>query len=113
STNGFEVKPVNLDAVTVTNLPILTSVKDMMRSIPHRQKGLQWLHTEVGNPMFATSFRLKNIYKVSFTNDYILKIAPLIYRVQTNGDQLHLTEFPSSAFLLRVDGSVEKVLDNR
>src|SRR5690606_20915469 len=26
STNGFEVKPVNLDAVTVTNLPILTSV---------------------------------------------------------------------------------------
>lgn len=113
STNGFAVKSVNADALTVTNLPRLTSIKDVMQSVPHRQQGYQWLHTEVGNPMFAASFRLKNIYNVSFTNDYVLKIAPLIYRVQTNGDQVYLTEFPPSTFLLRFNGSVEKVLDSR
>jgi hypothetical protein len=76
-------------------------------------RGYQWWG--VGSPVAAgegaetARFNIEDMFKVSPTNDYILKISPLLYRVGTNGIDARLVEFPPTKVFLKANGQVEKL----
>jgi hypothetical protein len=115
-TNGVELKSTNSSVLAATNLPCQTTVSDIMRGVhPSNRRGSQWLSV-VGQPIAAgkfypsvTFFRLCDAFDISFTNDVVLQITPLIYKVETNGTAAHLVEFPPIKMKLLSNGKVQKL----
>ncbi|HEU5124397.1 MAG TPA: hypothetical protein VFW05_10070 [Verrucomicrobiae bacterium] len=110
SIRGEELEITDPDAAAVLRIENESTVTKLIHGSfrPRNQRGMQWLHTEVGNPMAATVFRLRRVFGISFTNDYVLQITPLLYRVETNGVDAHLVKFPTVKLKLRSDGIIEK-----
>jgi hypothetical protein len=106
--NEVEIVPTDTNTLAVTNLPRESTVADATLGIPKRRRGLQWLRLEPGSFDFATAFRLSEVFGITFTNDYVLQVTPLLYRTQTN-DRVRLVEFPPIKLKLLSNGKVEKV----
>ncbi|MGD0207195.1 MAG: hypothetical protein ABSC89_06285 [Verrucomicrobiota bacterium] len=114
--DGVELKSTNSSVLAATNLPYQTTVSNIMRGVhPSNRRGSQWLSV-VGQPITAgkfypsvTFFRLCDAFDISFTNDVVLQITPLIYKVETNEVTAHLVEFPPIKMKLLSNGEVQKL----
>jgi hypothetical protein len=109
--NGEERPLKEPSALSAWKLPVETKVSDVMRGVERPRRVLQWWKTDFTNSVAgklhsATTFGLENLYGGPFTNDYILLLAPLLYKVDTNGETAHLVEFPSLSLKLLTNGNV-------
>jgi len=57
----------------------------------------------------SANFSLQSAFDVSFTNDVVLQITPLIYKVETNEVTAHLIEFLPIKMKLLSNGEVQKL----
>lgn len=116
-TNGVQVLSTNADVVNAFRLPKRTAVSEVFvnSGYPRHMRGLQWL--SAGGPISAGKlapystdwWRPKSAFNMSPTNDYVLKISPLIYRADTNGVTARLVEFEPMAIKLMTGGRVQGV----
>jgi len=113
-TNGMELQSTNLGVLAAMNLPSQTTVSNVLCSIPWRWRPAQWLRTNptgvgIGDLATSANFSLQSAFDVSFTNDVVLQITPLIYKVETNEVTAHLIEFLPIKMKLLSNGEVQKL----
>ena len=70
---------------------------------------LRWLQTTPGMLSPAGGCELKWAFGIDFTNDYLLRITPFIYRPDTNLVNAQLVEFQPIKVKLLSNGKVEKL----
>lgn len=117
TTNRTIVPLKDHSAIAAWSLPSTTTVSNMMRGVvPRSSRGLLWwqadfnnLDPEMGTMAVATTFSLSNIYHMSFTNDFILCVGPMMYKVDTNTQSASLIQFPAMHFRLNANGTVERL----
>jgi len=109
-TNGTELKSRDADVLSAMVLPRESTVADIMRGTPGglSRRGMQWMATDAGHPNAASGFRMEEAFDISITNDLILTVTPLIYKVETNRVTAHLVEFAPIKIKLTADGKVQK-----
>jgi hypothetical protein len=108
-TSGVELPSTNPSVVAATQLPPQTTVLDIMNSVrPSHTRGLQWLFTRPGSLSGVTAFNLHDVFGFSLTNDLVLQVSPLLYRVGTNGVTAYLVEFPPIRIRFASTGDVRK-----
>ena len=57
----------------------------------------------------AYYFILQSIFGVPLTNDITIELNPLVYKANTNNEEVYLIEFPTIRAKLKTDGTVEKL----
>jgi hypothetical protein len=112
-TNGVPVVSTNVDVLAAFNLPKQATVSEIMRGMPLRRSALYWWRGSI-NPRvkmmpFTTIWSLQSYFDISPTNDYVLQITPLIYKVETNEVTAHLVEFSPIKVKLLANGNVQKL----
>lgn len=100
----------------LTSPPARTTVPDVLNGIYRRYRGRQWwpssnLGAASDQQVFLSSFKLSDVFAGPFTNDVVLQMSPLIYKVDTNGVTANLIEFPPTKIRLTTDGKAEEVRD--
>lgn len=111
-TNGVAVVSTNRDVLSAFHLPKQTTVAEIISHsvYPRNKRGYQWW--SIGSPVKAgrggeaTLFTLESAFPILMTNDYILKISPLLYKVDTNTVNALLVEFPAITVKLMSSGQV-------
>jgi hypothetical protein len=114
-TNGTELISKSSDLRNAFYIPIRTTVEEIRfhTSYGKNRRAYQWLN--VGDAVTAGymestgDFDLGLAFNMPTTNDYLLKVSPLIYKVETNLVDVHLIEFPEIRILLKSNGSGEQV----
>lgn len=114
-TNGVRIVSTNSDVLAAFHLPKQTTVAEIISHsvYPRHMRGYQWWKT--GLPVRAGSggdtapFTLGSAFTISMTNDYVLKMSPLLYKVDTNAVNAQLVEFPPVKLKLKSDGHVEEI----
>ncbi len=113
-TNGVERPLKDASALAAWQIPVDTSVSNVMQGVERSRRVLQWWRTGLTNSVAgklysSTTFSLIPLYETPFTNDCTLQMSPLIYRVDSSGTTAHLIEFPVMRFKLKANGTVEKL----
>jgi hypothetical protein len=113
-TNGVLVPLLDTSAKAAWSLPIKSTASDVFKGVETRRRASQWWGgvrrvLEPGRIYPATGFRLTSAFGISLTNDFILSVSPLMYKVETNMETAHLIEFPTIRVKLKGDGTVEKL----
>lgn len=114
-TNGVQIISTNATILGAFHLPKQTKVSEILSHSfsPRNQRAYQWWL--VGHPAnewssdYTANFMLESAFDISLTNDYVLQITPLIYKVETNGVTAHLVEFPPIKVKLMANGNVQKL----
>lgn len=112
-TNGTPIVSKKLDVLAAFDLPPKTAASEILNFHPRRGRVYQWWL--VGRPAVQGSsediadFKLESAFGISPTNDYMLQISPLIYKVETNEVIAHLVEFPPIKIKLLSNGDVQKI----
>jgi hypothetical protein len=112
--DGMELQSTNPSVLAAMRLPFQTTVSEILHGVhPANTRGLQWwpvaMHEiAVGESYPVAGFRLQNAFGCSPTNNYILQVTTLIYRVETNGATAHLVAFPPIKVGLMASGEVRK-----
>ena len=114
-TNGVKIISKNTDVRDALRLPKHTLSTEILQH-SGRPKGTgayQWLEAGFtipdGDQIITADFSLSSAFDVAFTNDYVLNISPLIYKVETNLYSAHLVEFPPFKIRLNADGSFNAI----
>ena len=113
-TNGVPVGSPSKDLVQAARLPLQTTVPEIMKAVERSRRGLQWMRmtpralANERRTAAQTTFDLASAFGMPFTNDVLLRITPLSYRV-TNGTNARLIEFPPIKLKLEASGSVEHI----
>jgi len=112
--NGVEVSLMDSSARAARSLALQTTVSKVLQGVERRRRAYQWWEgvqsvTKPGKIFLATGFQLKAAYGISFTNDFVFSVSPLMYKVETNMETAHLVEFPAIRVKLKADGTVEKL----
>lgn len=114
-TNSVQIISTNADVLGAFHLPRQTKVSEIMRHSfisPNKRAYRWWL---VGRPAYegasdyTANFMLESAFDISLTNDYLLQITPLIYRVETNEVTARLVEFPPIRVKLMANGNVQRI----
>jgi hypothetical protein len=113
-TNGVEIPLKDSSALAAWTLPVQTTVSNVMRGVVRSRRGMQWWpHGQDwsgdGKMDPAYYFILQSIFGVPLTNDITIELNPLIYKANTNNEEVHLIEFPTIRAKLKADGTVEKL----
>jgi hypothetical protein len=112
-TNGVKVISKNPDVLTAFHLQKQTPASEILNFHPRQGRVYQWWlvgrPVDVGTRYGAADFSLQSAFDVSFTNDYVLQITPLLYKVDTNEVNATLVEFPPIKIKLMADGHVQKL----
>jgi hypothetical protein len=101
ASNGAELPITNADAEAVLHLPQVTTVSNILRTVyPQSRRGLQWIQTGSkpsvpGDSAYGGSFSLAGVYGCVVTNDVILELTPLAYKVEADGLTARLVDFPA------------------
>ncbi|MGP8199559.1 MAG: hypothetical protein ACLQU4_08680 [Limisphaerales bacterium] len=114
NTNGVEMPMIDRSALAALTLPTENTVSNVMHGVERSRQGLQWWRTNLkgvtsGKRYPTTTFHLAKLFGVPLTNDIILSLAPLIYKVDSQTEIAHLIEFPAVRLHLKTDGTVEKL----
>jgi hypothetical protein len=97
--DGAEVYSTNRDVMNAFRLPVNTTLDVLKSGVPRSARALQWLHLDSRGPHGApiidhsADVFLSRAFGISSTNEMVLQITPLLYRVDTNLQNAHLTEF--------------------
>jgi hypothetical protein len=106
-TNGVLCQPKNPKVLEAFNLPFYTTVSNALRGVPWETRTSHWPRDRVG---FQTAgFSLKSVYGMSFTNDVLLQMVPLMYKENTNTQTVWLVSFPPLRVKLKADGTIQKL----
>jgi hypothetical protein len=107
STNDAAAVPL-LDAETIAaeRLPLETTVSEAMRGVQRSRRAMQWLRTFEGEFTPTASFNLDSALGKPLTNDLLVEITPLLYRVSADEQKARLVSFPPFKFELKVNGEV-------
>ncbi|HEY3762224.1 MAG TPA: hypothetical protein VGN23_10810 [Verrucomicrobiae bacterium] len=109
SKNGAEIVSTNIALSEATHLPNQTTTSNIISSVrPSDRRGLQWLWTQPEMLSGANSFYLRPLFGNVFTNDILLQVTPLLYKVETNNTTADLVEFPPIKVKLMTNGDVQK-----
>jgi hypothetical protein len=112
-TNGVQVLSTNRDVLGAFHLPEQTTASEILNFHPRSGRVYQWWL--VGRPVpkgtysYLANIKLESAFDISPTNDYVLQITPLIYKVETNETTAHLIEFPPVKIKLMANGGVQRV----
>jgi hypothetical protein len=113
-TNGVQIISTNADVLAAFHLPKQTTVSEALHGVYREWRGRQWWGGR--NPLnegtslsYTTVWSLQSYFDISPTNDYVLQITPLIYKVETNEVTAHLVEFPPIKVKLMANGNVQKL----
>jgi len=111
-TNGISLRPTGTNGLT--SPPARIRASDILNGIYRRYRSRQWwpsgIHSAAsGEQDFLSGFKLRSVFDYSFTNDVVLEISPLIYKVDTNGVTANLIEFPVTKLKLKSDGKIEEI----
>ena len=111
STNGLKIPLKSLDALAALHAPRQTTVSTILNNVqPANLRGMKWLQiTKAGQHQGAVVFSLRSAFEISFTNNYVFQITPIIYRVDTNLDNAVLAAFQPVTVKLMADGTVQNV----
>jgi hypothetical protein len=113
--DGLETHSTNADALNALRLPSETTVSKIMNGVRlSSRRGLQWWRTKFdgshpGESYPSTSFSLGSVFNFSPTNEIVIQIAPLIYKVEADEVAARLVEFPPTKIKLLPDGDVQKI----
>lgn len=121
-TNGTELPVKTQDAIDAFHLPITTTASNMETHYwGHRPA--QWLMfwgPKAGDWQQGASSRLRDTFGVPITNDVVLQITPLIYKVDLDPkilhvnrseNNVHLVTFPAIKMKLLSNGDVQRIDD--
>jgi hypothetical protein len=114
-TNSAPVFSTNADIWAAFHLPEQTTASEIIRHsfIRPDRRAYQWWRA--GRPVsegeldYTANFKLETAFDIFPTNDYVLQITPLIYKVETNEVTAHLVEFPPIKIKLMANGNVQKI----
>ena len=112
--NGSELPPSQAAALEA-NAPASTTVSNVMASVhPRSFRPMQWwpganASASAGQAFGLSGFSLRSAFEMHFTNDALLQIVPLIYKVDTNRIAARLVEFPPTKLKLLANGTVQKL----
>ena len=113
-TNGVAVPSYSPDVLAAAHLPPQTTVTTIMRGVERSRRGLQWTHGSIdgsssaGETFAATSFGLRPAFDLPHTNDILLQITPLLYKVDADEVTAHLVTFPPIRIKLLSNGNAQK-----
>jgi hypothetical protein len=112
-TNGFQIVSTNPAVLDAFHLPEQTAVSNILGFHFRRGRVYQWWGAgRPGNEGildYTANFKLESVFDVSPTNEYILEVTPLIYRVGTNEAVANLVEFPPVKIMLLPNGEAKKI----
>lgn len=114
--NGQKLEMKDKSALAAMGLPGQTSVSNIWSGVEHFSRNRLWLRfpldqksrSTVGESAASTTYSLKAAFGISFTNDVVLHLTPLLYRVDSNLQAGHLVEFPAICLRLLENGDVQK-----
>jgi hypothetical protein len=112
-TNGIQISSTNPDVLAAMHLPEQAAVSEISNFHPRQGRVYQWW--TVGRPIRAgmqyasASFDLQRAFDISLTNDMVLQVTPLIYKVETNEVKANLVEFPPIKVKLKSNGHVQQI----
>jgi hypothetical protein len=106
-----EMRSKNPDVLAATLLPVECSVSNIMRGVPRSRRGMQWLGTPEGKLSPATKFDLRYAFDFPVTNDVVVKLTPLLYRVDDKLEKARLVEFVPFKIKLQANGEVHRIRD--
>jgi len=69
---------------------------------------MEWMSFALSSTASGAYFCLQDVFHISVTNDLVLEVTPLIYKVETNRVTAHLVEFAPIRIKLTADGKVQK-----
>jgi hypothetical protein len=108
-----EAPPDIIATTPASQFPQTTTVAEVMRQVvPQSVRGLQWLQSgfvesRVGDLAFSASFGLGKSLNLQITNDVVVRLIPVAYRVDPDMQRARLVEFPAITLKLQKDGRVE------
>ena len=110
TTDDVQVKAT---AAATVSVPGQTTVSNIMAAVYRRYRGSQWWPggmspTPAGEYFHLSGFDLRSVFDIPFTNDMVLQITPMIYKVDTNQVSARLVEFPPTKLKLLANGDVQK-----
>jgi hypothetical protein len=110
--DGTQLHSTNADILAAMQLPADTSVSNILNGVPWRARGGQWMRTRlagsrVGESGRGAHFSLLSAFGIPATNDFVISISPLLYRVGTNGATATLVQFEAITLKLLTNGNVE------
>jgi hypothetical protein len=97
-TNGVAVVSHSPDVLAAARLPEKTTVASIMQGVERNRRGLQWAlsimgESRAGEAFPVASFGLRPAFDIPLTNDVLLQITPVLYRVDTDKVTAHLVTF--------------------
>ena len=112
--SGIQVASAKADITNAFRLPHHVTVSEILHEsgYPRHMRGMQW---RPSGPTFAGTlvahtqrWDLESAFAMSPTNDYVLKVTPLIYKAGTNWTA-ELVEFPRIVIKLMSGGTVQQI----
>jgi hypothetical protein len=107
-TNEVEVPSKDAAVLAAFHVPPQTTVSNILRSVRYSVRGMQWLSGEAHRLSATADFGLRSAFNLPLTNDMVLQITPLIYRVDTNLSA-RLVEFAPIKMRLMANGNVQEI----
>jgi hypothetical protein len=112
-TNGLQIDSTNPAVLAAFHLPEQAAVADILSYHSRRGRIYQWWGAgravSAGVPGETANFKLESVFSLSPTNEYVLDVTPLLYKVTTNGAAADLVEFPPVKIKLMPNGRVSKI----
>jgi hypothetical protein len=112
--DGTEINSTNPFAAGVDQFPSQTTVSNIWQKVPHFERIHLWLPLSLdaavpGDSGAAANFALWGAFPFPITNDVVLKVTPLLYRIDSDIQTAHLVTFPTISMSLLTNGTVKAV----
>ncbi len=110
--SGAELAITNPAVLAAIHLPAETTVSNIWSGLPRREFIHQWLRLSLDAPKpgdngVSANFPLSRAFSLPFTNDVVLKMEPLLYRIDADLKTAHLVTFPPIQIKLMTNGLAE------
>lgn len=81
----------------------------MSHGHPWKSRGYQWFHVKQNVLSPSADFGLRSLFDVPRTNDIVIEITPLLYRVDDKVQKARLVEFAPIKLRLLPDRDIERL----
>lgn len=115
--DGSEVLSGSKAVLSALSIPTQSTVSNILAGAPTRLSrlrlwlplGPQWGGHDVGRRVPSAQFSLRDAFDVTFTNNFVLQITPLLYRVDEKVENAQLLQFPPIRIELLSNGVAQKL----
>lgn len=116
ASNGVEVALKDPNSLAVWNLPVETTVSNVMSGVDRSRRVQLWWASPsptLGHTYAGYSFLLESLFGIAITNDVIMELTPLMYKANASNNIVRLIEFPAIHVKVKPNGDLEKVASER